>query len=487
MEAQCNQQYNWTTWQNFSGIAASGTIKNNGQTINVSMVSNINFGSSAAIFNYAVFNGFDATLPDATVPQTTWAAGAGAIITLCFDQVVENPVLLISPLGSAATPATLQFSRPYWSIFNGGGMMYDNDTAVTGIKGFTELLFPGKFTCLSIYSNTAVSNMNLTWGIKPPLFPVNITGLADNCDSVTLTASGGLVYSWNGGNAPIGAVNTFYNSGTYFVNVRDGNGCGVITGKTIVVRPPALSIIDTSICEGGAVAGYTSQGTYSDHFIAASGCDSIRTLVLTVNHATISTVNLSVCEGDSVEGHTTAGSYSSTSTGANGCDSTRILHLTVVKKSDPYLGQTQQICTGDSIGLYPGLFDAYLWQNGSTQSHLVVKQAGKYTVSVKDACGTGAAEIIITEMSCVINAPNAFSPNGDGINDNWMIPFLYNYPDCKVAVFNRYGQRVFYSKGYNQPWNGTYNGKPLLTGTYYWIITLSPGKAPLHGSVTIIL
>jgi hypothetical protein len=82
IEAQCNQQYNWTSWQNFSGTTASGIIKNNGQTIKVSMSSNFTFGSSPAINNYAVFNGFDPSLPNSTVPQTTWAAGEGVFITL---------------------------------------------------------------------------------------------------------------------------------------------------------------------------------------------------------------------------------------------------------------------------------------------------------------------------------------------------------------------------------------------------------------------
>jgi gliding motility-associated-like protein len=63
--------------------------------------------------------------------------------------------------------------------------------------------------------------------------------------------------------------------------------------------------------------------------------------------------------------------------------------------------------------------------------------------------------------------PNAFSPNGDGINDTWRIKYLESYPGATVEVFNRYGQRVFYSTGYDVEWDGnckwqTIAGRNLL-------------------------
>ena len=83
--------------------------------------------------------------------------------------------------------------------------------------------------------------------------------------------------------------------------------------------------------------------------------------------------------------------------------------------------------------------------------------------------------------------PNAFTPNGDGINDTWNINTLsFQYPDCTVDVFNRYGQQLFHSEGYSKPWDGTYNKKPLPVGTYYYIINLKNGAQPLSGSLTIL-
>jgi len=63
---------------------------------------------------------------------------------------------------------------------------------------------------------------------------------------------------------------------------------------------------------------------------------------------------------------------------------------------------------------------------------------------------------------------------------------MENYPDALVQLFNRYGQKLFESKGYPQPFNGTANGKPLPYGTYYYIINLNKNCSLLSGSLTII-
>ncbi|MEI7627637.1 MAG: gliding motility-associated C-terminal domain-containing protein [Bacteroidota bacterium] len=83
--------------------------------------------------------------------------------------------------------------------------------------------------------------------------------------------------------------------------------------------------------------------------------------------------------------------------------------------------------------------------------------------------------------------PNAFSPNGDGINDVWKIDYLDTYQGATVDIFNRYGQKVYSSIGYPNPWNGKYNGKTLPVGTYYYIINPKNGRQTFSGSVTIIL
>jgi gliding motility-associated-like protein len=82
--------------------------------------------------------------------------------------------------------------------------------------------------------------------------------------------------------------------------------------------------------------------------------------------------------------------------------------------------------------------------------------------------------------------PNAFSPNKDGINDTWQLVAIDAYPDADINVFNRYGQAVFTSHGYNKPWDGTYNNDPLPVGTYYYVIDLKFGLPKLKGWVAIL-
>lgn len=84
-----------------------------------------------------------------------------------------------------------------------------------------------------------------------------------------------------------------------------------------------------------------------------------------------------------------------------------------------------------------------------------------------------------------IKPPNSFSPNSDGINDTWIIPNISLFPNCRVAVFNRTGQLVYESIGYNNPWNGQLNNQPLPAATYYYIINLSPNKPILSGWIQI--
>lgn len=83
--------------------------------------------------------------------------------------------------------------------------------------------------------------------------------------------------------------------------------------------------------------------------------------------------------------------------------------------------------------------------------------------------------------------PNTFTPNGDGVNDTWVIKYLDSYPECMIRVFNRDGQALYESLGYRVPgWDGRYKGKQLPFGTYYYVIEPGSGRKPITGYVTII-
>ena len=99
-KAQCEQQYDWAVWTNFTGNSATGTITQGSENISIEMTANYSFTSTPGIFNYAAFNNFPSVIPNTTVPRITWGAGAGGETTICFSEVVSNPVLLLSSLGS---------------------------------------------------------------------------------------------------------------------------------------------------------------------------------------------------------------------------------------------------------------------------------------------------------------------------------------------------------------------------------------------------
>jgi len=81
---------------------------------------------------------------------------------------------------------------------------------------------------------------------------------------------------------------------------------------------------------------------------------------------------------------------------------------------------------------------------------------------------------------------NSFTPNGDGINDQWILRGLESDKTATVQVYNRYGRMVFGSSGYTTPWDGHHQGSKLPQGTYYYKISVRSGKQVVSGVVSII-
>ncbi|WP_164732241.1 gliding motility-associated C-terminal domain-containing protein, partial [Flagellimonas oceanensis] len=81
----------------------------------------------------------------------------------------------------------------------------------------------------------------------------------------------------------------------------------------------------------------------------------------------------------------------------------------------------------------------------------------------------------------------AFTPNGDGNNDAWIIPGIDNYPNNVVKVYNRWGHEVFGTRSYRNNWEGFYKNRneKLPAGSYMYVINLGDGSAPLQGWIFI--
>lgn len=106
------------------------------------------------------------------------------------------------------------------------------------------------------------------------------------------------------------------------------------------------------------------------------------------------------------------------------------------------------------------------------------------TVTVSDGCFAVREMTVNVVEDFLVIPPNLFSPNGDGINDYWVIDNIDNYPICEVIVFNRWGSEIFSSEGYQNDWDGTNGGQRVSDGTYYYILKCA--DKTYKGAVTIL-
>ena len=172
---------------------------------------------------------------------------------------------------------------------------------------------------------------------------------------------------------------------------------------------------------------------------------------------------------------------------------------------------TAQI-TASENGVYKGtyiFFDAeligdakavsYLWQINGIDTNVFTPEFKTYSLKNNDEVrcviftNNGCTPVVISDPIKMIIyptpdvvIPNTFTPNGDGINDVWEIKYLELYRNSSIKIFNRYGALLYHSKGYNTPWDGTYNGKEVPVGTYYYVIDLGVHTPNLAGPVTVI-
>ena len=85
--------------------------------------------------------------------------------------------------------------------------------------------------------------------------------------------------------------------------------------------------------------------------------------------------------------------------------------------------------------------------------------------------------------------PTIISPNGDGLNDVWKLGFIeLLFPNAEIQIFNEWGQELFTSVGYAEPWDGTYDGEPVPDGNYFYVIDLKASVDPsLFKGVLMVL
>jgi len=288
------------------------------------------------------------------------------------------------------------------------------------------------------------------------------------------------VYSWtfgDTGTSTVASPTHVYATAQTFspaltVSYVNMPGCSNLKTGSVVVRAsvqPTITASKTDICPGESSA-LSVNGTFT---------------TITWNTGATGTP-LTV---------TQAGTFTVTTVDQNSCPGTA--QQIIVAKPAPLVTVESDLAIlapGQSAQLTASGASTYLWTPPETLSDPAIANpkatptaTTTYTVVGTGTNGCTAAQTIDIEVRnelIDLKAPNVFSPNGDGVNDVWVIPGIEGYPDCVLSVFDRNGRRVLEQKGYTNTWNGTYNGQPVPEGTYYFVVGC-PDKQQLTGNVLV--
>ncbi|MBT3302045.1 MAG: PKD domain-containing protein [Bacteroidetes bacterium] len=131
-----------------------------------------------------------------------------------------------------------------------------------------------------------------------------------------------------------------------------------------------------------------------------------------------------------------------------------------------YSGSSVTITAG------PGPYDSIFWSTGQTSAAIIANSAGVHTVRVVDTNNCSAEDSTLISLINVteFKANEVLTPNGDNINDLWIIYDLPFYAPVEVNIYNRWGDVMYSSTNYQNDWDATFNGQKLPEGTYYYII-----------------
>lgn len=199
-----------------------------------------------------------------------------------------------------------------------------------------------------------------------------------------------------------------------------------------------------------------------------------------------------------------AGTYTLTISGADNSDCSRVVLVFNVPAQDVILPAPTvasiDICTPGATTLRvinPAKGKYKLYGSETALAPLQENNTGVFVENVTgDAvyyidyevgtCASPRSLLNVHLIGAGINIPNSFTPNNDGVNDDWNITNITEYPNLTIRIFNRAGVEVYHSRGYHSPFNGKVNNKDLPVGTYYYLIDLGTGCDPYRGPLTIL-
>ncbi len=245
---------------------------------------------------------------------------------------------------------------------------------------------------------------------------------------------------------PISSTQNITSTGTYFLRFDKANSCPNWAKITVNIKTPKASITlqNKTICKNTTTV--VDAGTDFTYYKWSNGTEG----------ATLQTATYGV------------GTHSVELTSTNGCvyEQSFTISEAVDPVIDSVIEQGNSITVNVSGGTAPYEYslDQINWPKSNFFDNL---RRGVQKVYVRDA---NICTPIEYEFS-IINLINAITPNGDGINDVLDYSDLRVKKDVKISIFDRFGKKVYSSeKQSNYIWNGTENGRSIVTGTYWYVL-----------------
>ena len=459
---------------------------------------------SGATFSWTGPNGFTSPDQNPTLPNMTAnMAGKYTVVALlgpCKSAESSTIVEVITP-----PDFTIVASGP--TIFCAGNTItltvaaepgysyaWEKDSApFGGTTNTLDITEAGDYQAI-VSSVSCILKSNLltasTFPIPTPSFTTGLTLCIDKEVSFTNTTSieaGQIpIYTWDFGDGTTSneenPVHTFATAEAHsvtFIVDYEGQSCLGSTPQTVTIaNPEAISIAPVEPTFIPFCIGENAQILANGNFVSYLWNTTETTSAITVE---------------------TAGYYSVEATSSSGCvtkDSIEIITNAlpiIIATANPdtvQLGQNSQL-------MAEGAFD-YSWtpeeglddpSSDSPIATLTIASSFMVTGTDENGCvSTAEVSIFVNDTGdkLPVTAAVAFSPNGDGIDDTWVIAGIENFPDCELVIFDRSGRIVFTKMGYNNDWNGMdEQGNQLPVGAYFYTISCTDAKTD-SGSVSII-
>jgi gliding motility-associated-like protein len=363
-------------------------------------------------------------------------------------------------------------------IFTSGAFVPRQVPAGTPISN-RKTFIAGASAQIMEYGNVNTINLSSTETI------VNTTCTTVNGGTITITPVGGIPpysYSINGGTFQTSNIFSGLAQGAKIIVIKDA-GCQSITKTITVGFTDNLTLTksnDTTVCSGAPVQLFATSAATTYLWTPATG----------LSNAAIA---------NPIATPTAITTYTVTAT-LGACTKTGNVIITIKPSPTVSAGPDQTIIGGNQVTLTGSASNAasIAWTPASSLSNANTltptaspTATTTYTLTVKttDNC-TSTDDVVVNVIPYCVQVMNAFTPNGDGMNDKWRVT---NGSACtnqvSVSVYNRYGRAVYKNSNYNNDWDGTYEGKPLPDATYYYRVTLrliNDTIVNIDGDVTIL-